>query len=191
MLVIQYRSCVMWTLFLYFVLHLSLLLGIIAHMYKISTAHTRRVGNGFTLIEILLAIGILAILATATIIAINPARQFAEARNTQRWNDVHAITNAVYQYAVGHKGVLPSTIPLAGDGLAEICITDSADCSGLLPMPELTTDAIYLTAIPVDPACPDACAPNGSGYAIVTTVDGRVQVVSLQSELGETIEVIR
>jgi len=43
-------------------------------MNKISFENRKRLQGGFTLIEILLAIGILAILATAVIIAINPAR---------------------------------------------------------------------------------------------------------------------
>ena len=146
---------------------------------------------GFTLIEILLAIGILAILATAAIIAINPARQFAQARNTQRWNDVHAIMNAVYQYAVANKGLLPPEIPLAGEALAEVCVQDAISCATMVGVPSLTDNARYLTAFPTDPACPDACTAYGTGYAFTTTVDGRVHVVAMQAELGETIELVR
>ena len=53
--------------------------------------------KGFTLIEILIVIGIIAILSSIVIIAVNPARQFAQARDTKRQSDVNAILNAVYQ----------------------------------------------------------------------------------------------
>ena len=51
--------------------------------------------RGFTLIEILVVIGMLAILTTVVLVAVNPLRQFAQARNSQRQSNVAAILNAV------------------------------------------------------------------------------------------------
>ena len=65
-------------------------------LLRTSGSQTRRQA-GFTLIEILMALLLIAILATIVIIAINPAKQFAQARNTQRTSNVESILNAVGQ----------------------------------------------------------------------------------------------
>ncbi len=65
----------------------------------------KKQAKGFTLIEILVVIGIIAILAAIVIIAINPARQFAQARNSQRESNLNSILNAVGQRLADNKGV--------------------------------------------------------------------------------------
>jgi len=90
--------------------------------------------DGFTLIEILVVIGIIAVLAVIVLIAINPARQFAQARNTQRTSNVNAILNAIGQFTADNKGDLP-TIP---GGEINIAL-----CNDLVPT--------YLPALPTDP----------------------------------------
>lgn len=143
--------------------------------------------KGFTLIEILIVIGIIAILAAIIIIAINPARQFAQARNTQRWSDVNAILNGVHQYAVDNTGTLPSSITttatVMGDGTSEINI-----CSDLV-----TT---YLAAMPYDPSDASgaytSCSNYYTGYNISKdAASGRVTVAAPSAELSETINVTR
>ncbi|MFH1188873.1 MAG: type II secretion system protein [bacterium] len=63
--------------------------------------------KGFTLLEVLLVIAAISILAGITIIAINPAKQFAEMNNANRQTDIKVISDAVYQYTIRHHGATP------------------------------------------------------------------------------------
>src|SRR3989344_8808717 len=65
--------------------------------------------KGFTLVELLVVISILSILLAIVLIAINPARQVTQARDTQRRSDVLAILNAINQY-FADNGVLPPSL---------------------------------------------------------------------------------
>lgn len=149
-------------------------------------------GRGFTLVEIILVVAAISILAGVVIVAINPARQMAESRNSVRRADVGVIWSAVHQYALDHNGELPSAIP-QGDIFSDcldsptsqafgICRTDSCE----VVLSELLEDSRYLIEIPVDPS---AGTEEYSGYSIVKDVDhnGRIVVCAPGAENGETI----
>jgi len=150
--------------------------------------------KGFTLIEILIVVGIMAILAAIVIIAINPARQFAQARNTQRRNDVVAILNAVHQRMVDNKGsfaegstcdALPSTAKIVSSTV-DAANVDLCDCL-------VTT---YLAEMPYDPSDSSGgftdCTDYHAGYTIFQdATTGRITVTADSAELSKTISVTR
>ena len=147
--------------------------------------------RGFTLIELLVVIGILAVLLAITLIAINPARQFAAANNTKRSSDVNAILNAIDQYAADHKGQLPAGIPDTTAGAAVIG-SDTVNGKVDLCSSVVTT---YIAALPVDPLTNNGtpvtdCAVVG-GYDTNYTVarsatDNRITVAAPATEIAAT-----
>lgn len=155
--------------------------------------------KGFTLLEILLVVGIIAILAGIVILAINPTKQLGDARNAQRRSDVLTILNAVYQFSLDHNGALPANVPevvesCVEDATAEICQEVDGDetCSSLVALFDdlVTSSSTYLTAMPKDPSV-TALADTGSGYNIVELANGRVTVCAPEAESEVEIEVTR
>jgi type IV pilus assembly protein PilA len=136
--------------------------------------------KGFTLIEVLLVVAILAILAGIVIIAVNPQKQLQDANVTQRKADVNTILDAVYQYAVDNKGAMPgSNIPTTPTAASEICTSAvSATCTtaSLADLSSLISSQTYLTAIPVDPAGENVT--SGAGYTIQKSSNGRITITA-------------
>jgi type IV pilus assembly protein PilA len=139
--------------------------------------------KGFTLIEILVVIGIIAILAAVVLIAINPARQFAQARNSQRSSNVNAVLNAIGQYIADNKGNLPAGIT---DIAADI---PSALCQGLLPeyMPALPTDpkSDFKGEAIVEADCGDLDTQNSKYEVVQDEITNRITISAPLTELKE------
>jgi len=144
---------------------------------------------GFSLIEILVVVALMVILATITIVAINPAKNFRDTRDAQRSADVLQILNAVTQYTSeeGHTLAGLGTIPLCTATPA--CIgTDTTICVDLAGDGTNKLVEEYIVEIPMDPSVGTAANTH---YEICQTVSGRVQISATPETQGKTIVVKR
>lgn len=158
---------------------------------KLFTARNNQ--RGFTLIELLVVIGILAILLAIVLVAINPARQFAQANNTQRKSDVNSILNAVHQYMADNNGTPPAGITATatniGSGTGNVNL-----CADLVTtyMADLPLDPTAGTESPANSVCSDTGATYSTGYSIsISATDNRITVSAPTAELSESITVTR
>lgn len=151
--------------------------------------NSMRQQKGFTLMEILLVIGLLAVLAVVVFVALDPAKRFQDTRNARRTTDIQNILSAVHTYVNDTKGTFPAAITstekqigtaatgcaIATGGCAVAGATDCVDLSTAL--------GSYLKSIPID--------PNGTaaltGYSIVRDTNNMVTVRACNAEGGVTV----
>jgi prepilin-type N-terminal cleavage/methylation domain-containing protein len=138
---------------------------------------------GFTLLEILLVVGIISILAGIVILAINPTKQLGDTRNAQRRSDVMTILNAIYQYSIDNAGVL-TALAIETASTADLETTPCGDTyTDALDLTALTTNETYLIDIPTDPTAVDA-GTNAEYYIVQDSETNRITVCAPRS-VGE------
>jgi prepilin-type N-terminal cleavage/methylation domain-containing protein len=142
----------------------------------------KRASKGFTLLEILLVIAAIGILAAIVLVAVNPNRQIAQARNAQRRADINTIYKAIEQYLID-TGSYPAGITTT---LKDICQTGTEQvggattCSNKADLRVLVPD--YIAGIPV--------APSGGEYRVsINEENNRIRVTASNAELGQIIVV--
>ena len=145
--------------------------------------------KGFTLLEILLVVGIIAILAGIVILAINPSKQLGDTRNAQRRSDVLSIANAIYQYAIDTNGVASTTITSGTPSTAACTSTSNliaatTSAGGINLWSDLVgASSTYLGGIPRDPLV--SAASTSSGYGISYSATTKRITVCAPLSVGE------
>ena len=122
----------------------------------------------------------MVILMGIVLVAVNPGRQYKQARDAKRQSDVNAILNALNQYQVDHDGNAPS-------GMAT-CPTYSDIGTGGLDLAAVLVSS-YIAEMPVDPQT--GCNQADTCYDVCETAAGRITVTAPNAETGTTISVTR
>lgn len=148
------------------------------------------VKKGFTLVEMLLVVIIIAVLTTIVLVALNPVRQLALTNNTKRSADVNAILNAVTEFMIENNGDLPVSEESNLNVIQKNMGVTSADvdiCDELVP--------VFIAALPFDESEDDAyftsCNDYNLEYTISANSDGRVTVEAPHAQLFADISVTR
>ncbi len=149
--------------------------------------------SAFTLIELIVTIGVIAIVSLGILVALNPVGQLAAARNSQRQSHLQSIMNGIRQNVVDNRqgnvfncaaGDIPTTTTkkmASGSGNYDIY-------SCLVPT--------YLFSLPVDPSTSTAYFNSAADYDTAYTItknasSGAVTLAAPAAELKKVISITR
>lgn len=133
--------------------------------------------KGFTLLELLIVIGILAILSTTVVLVINPAELLKKARDSQRISDLNTLKTAIAYYIT--EASSPS-IGSDSNSYSHVALTDCATrtgatgnqtptSAGWIPISfDTLAGGSPISVLPIDPN-PTAVGANPGRYYVYLT----------------------
>jgi len=144
--------------------------------------------KSFTLIELLIVIGILAILVAAIVVTLNPAQLLAQARDSKRQQDLSALNQSLNTITALDQSLFMGTSSIVYTSLPDSTTTcanwnlpalpsgwqyhcsptstlQNTDGTGWIPVNFKTTGVVSLSSLPIDP---QNTSSTGLFYTYVT-----------------------
>ena len=147
-----------------------------------------RLRRGFTLIELIIVISLIAILAGIYIVIGNPAGQLAQARNQKRISDLQTIMLAIRDNIdnQGNEQFSCSAGPIPTS------TTDMSSASGGYDIAPCLTQYHVIYSMPFDPNASGTHYASNSDYdtgysIIINSSTGQITLSAPYAELGKTI----
>ena len=155
--------------------------------------------KGFTLLELVIVIGILAVLGAISVLVLNPAQLFAQARDTTRIEDLGVLRNALALYV---STISSPDLDGGTSSCSTLCYTaaaPAANCGSRHGIKTTTTDITRevdgngwipvnlssipggapLSVLPVDPT-------NSAAYYYSYACDNTAKTYELNAEMEST-----
>lgn len=148
--------------------------------------------DGFTLIELIVVVAIIAIIAGTIFVALDPGKRLHVSRNSRRWADATSVVKAIKMYEADNAS-MPGSIDTASGSIQMLGTNASTGC----PPPSCTVGGVsqtfpvsgclvdlsstlrpYLKAIPTDPVS----GTGGNTRYYVNRDNGVVWVGACNSE---------
>ena len=169
-------------------------------MYTDAMYSEAKTHKAFTLVELLVTIGIIMILMTITIVSLNIDGQFKTAREAKRSADARVLLDSISQFLIDNQQseIIPK------DGVSRYLSNGSyvpkwSQTSQPAPTPNIDMCSLliprYIAQLPIDPLFSDAmggvidCNNYHTGYMVTQTAEGRIIVSAPFSEVKPIIAV--
>lgn len=143
--------------------------------------------KGFTMVELIIVIAIIAILAGIIFVAVDPARRLHEARNARRSSDVNTTLDALVKYQADNGGTHYSTVAALTAGSYYAIGTAAAGCDAGCTAKTTQAACVNLSALPVNylasvPKDPSSGTAEKTDYYLMKGATGTLTVGACDSE---------